>query len=205
MADQINVNQQATHAFIRLKWELLEACHNKLIDLIGEEKQATLLPAIDKSGIFLALAYADYRCQAKGCGSSEKLTIQHLIRDPDKKFMDEDRFYKAKLHWRNLIVLCAKCHTLADRIVNAAMAIYVGVDDMGYIDPEQIKAVRDYFNSSAGPMKMLPVEITQDAVDEIKDSKMTAGQLREYLKTDEAKRAAEILVPKKIKPRVTFY
>ena len=153
--------QQASAAVRILKWEMLEACHEKLIDAIGKVKLAGIFSAITKTGMYLALEYADFKCQ--NCPSQDRLTLQHLVRKTDEKFMDANRALKAKNHWRNLIVLCPPCHVEADKMFGNG-----NEDKMLSIPKDRIEEIKKYFYTiESGDPGHIPRDVVRDVMQNI--------------------------------------
>lgn len=57
----------------------------------------------------ICLANAGCRCEK--CDTEENLTVHHVFTRRLKQFMPFNRYLTQRYYWKNIIVLCIKCHT----------------------------------------------------------------------------------------------
>ena len=51
-----------------------------------------------------------YRIQCDNCGSTNNLTIHHLIPRYVRNFMEKYKYLSQRHFWANKVVLCKRCH-----------------------------------------------------------------------------------------------
>lgn len=155
-----------TEASKNLKWELMEACHKKLLDLVGHEKFSRLAAAIENTALYLCLCWYDFRCK---CGNTQDLTMQHVVRSVD--IMDQIIYHQTKNYWKNILILCRGCHVAADKAALGDKFTITDPMSMGFISEEKIQQVRKYFYGTEPSLVNIPFNIINDVVKDIKPKK----------------------------------
>ena len=125
-------------------WELKLIEHKKLIveltriNIDDKTKLNNLMRKIKQTGINLSLHYANYACQK--CDSKDKLTTHHAVKRYQRKLMNDDkRYLSARAYWNCIVILCAKCHTVADGFPERA------ANKMASISKEKIEEIKNIF------------------------------------------------------------
>lgn len=76
----------------------------------GQAKASGRFMMLERTGRELSLAYAGFKCERYGCGTTETLQFHHMIMRPIKEFTDFYRYETQRKYWANILVLCNKCH-----------------------------------------------------------------------------------------------
>lgn len=98
--------------------------HKRLIATMVKENDKRILIPVKISGIELALAYANFKCEKPKCKEEKELQIHHLIKKHNRFYMDEMRFLSQRYYWANTIVLCNNHHAeIEGRVPSKTMSL----------------------------------------------------------------------------------
>ena len=115
--------------------------HKKLIGRMVSLKDKDLIPLVSSTGRDLSLFYANFRCEAEGCGKEDCLQRHHLIVRRTKELTDFWRYASQRHYWANVLVLCKGCH----RKVHGTFARVVLEGEGGCISQSRIDKVKKLF------------------------------------------------------------
>ena len=81
-------------------------------EILNNNLKPVLLDKYKILGEEISLIIADYKCE--NCSVQKELTYHHLISRVNKQVIPLQKYLAQRRNYRNMSVLCRKCHALVD-------------------------------------------------------------------------------------------